>query len=267
MVEENPGGAEKNDGPAGRKSFIPIYPDTLPTVPKPPKSSRTASLERSRAEQLHGVFSVAENAAEQADRLGEGEVGRFGIEAGAFIASEGVLGGIEESFVADSGALQGAVNGFASCAGHVRVVGPEDHQKFTADFPCASQRSGIGVLTEFAIMDAGAVVTHGSPDIGLECGTKGQMAADAKTNGADFPWRDEGMLGKPVQTSAAVGIEMRDRRRCGVLLAAVASSVVEGDDRARRFDAAINFRGSNDKPVTRQANASAQQWRRKLKNV
>ena len=44
MVEENPGGAEKNDGPAGRKSFIPIYPDTLPTVPKPPKSSRTASL-------------------------------------------------------------------------------------------------------------------------------------------------------------------------------------------------------------------------------
>ena len=44
MVEENSGGAEKNDGPAGRKSFIPIYPNTLPTVPKPPGGSRAASL-------------------------------------------------------------------------------------------------------------------------------------------------------------------------------------------------------------------------------
>src|SRR5262245_40565245 len=104
-------------------------------------------------------------------------------------------------------------------------------------------------------MDARAVVTHGSPDIGLECGPKGQLARDAETHGADFPWRDERMLGKPVQTSAAVGIEMRDRRHRGVLLAASASSVIEGDDRARRFDAAINFRGGNDKPVTRQTNA------------
>jgi len=227
--------------------------------------ARQISVDRSFGEQQ--VFSAAENAAEQAYRLGEGEVGRFGIKAGAFIASEGVFGGIEESFVVHSGALQGAVNGFASRAGHVRVVGPEDHQKFAANFLRASQRSGIGVLTEFAIMDAGAVVTHGSLNIGLECGTKGQMAANAETNGADFAWRDEGMLGKPVQTSAAVGIEMRDRRRCGILLAAGASSVIEGDNRARRFDAAINLRGGNDKPVTRQANASAQQWRRELKNV
>jgi hypothetical protein len=45
VVEENPGGAEKNDGPAGRKSFIPIYPDTLPTAPKPPRARRTASFD------------------------------------------------------------------------------------------------------------------------------------------------------------------------------------------------------------------------------
>jgi len=90
-----------------------------------------------------------------------------------------VLGRIEESFIADRGSLQGAVNDFASRPGHVGVVGPEDHQKFTSDFLCASQRSGIGVLSESAIMDAPAVVTHGSADIGLECGTKGKMAADA----------------------------------------------------------------------------------------
>src|SRR5215470_3517839 len=124
--------------------------------------------------------SVTENAAEQTDRLGESEVGGFGVEARAFIASEGVLGRIEESLVAYRGVLQGAVNDFASRAWHVGVGGPEDHQKFTADFLCASQRSGIGVLAEFAIMDTRAVVTHGSPDIGLEGSAKSQMASDAE---------------------------------------------------------------------------------------
>ena len=30
--------------PRVAKSFIPIYPNTLPTVPKPPRFSRTASI-------------------------------------------------------------------------------------------------------------------------------------------------------------------------------------------------------------------------------
>jgi hypothetical protein len=30
--------------PGVAKSFIPIYPNTLPTVPKPPRFSRTASI-------------------------------------------------------------------------------------------------------------------------------------------------------------------------------------------------------------------------------
>ena len=76
---------------------------------------------------------------EQGDRFSEGEVGGFGIEAWAFVTGEGVLGGIEERFVADSGVLQGAVNGSASWGGHVRVVGDEYHQEFTANFVGASQ--------------------------------------------------------------------------------------------------------------------------------
>src|ERR1700674_5746779 len=60
---------------------------------------------------------------------------------------------------------------------------------------------------------------------------------------------------------------MRDRSLGGILLAADASGVIEWNHRSRRFDAAINFRGSGDKPIAGQPNASAEHWRRELKNV
>src|SRR5260221_11357014 len=103
------------------------------------------------------------------------------------------------------------MNRFASCIGNVPVLCSEDHQEFTTNFFCAGQRSGICVLTELAIMDACPVVTDRCADIGLECSTEGEVAADAETHRADFPCRDLGRFGEPVQTSAASGIEMRDR--------------------------------------------------------
>jgi hypothetical protein len=76
----------------------------------------------------------------------------------------------------------------------VRVLCPKDHQKFTADFFCAGQRSGIRVLTEFAVMDARAVVTDRCTDIGLGRCAEGEVATDAETQDADFPPRDLGMF-------------------------------------------------------------------------
>src|SRR5260370_25458473 len=75
------------------------------------------------------------------------------------------------------------------------------------------------------------------------------------------------MYGKPVQDSAALGIEMRDRSLCSVLMAAGPAGVIEGDRRSRRLDAPINFRRSSNKSVPGQPHASAQQWRSELKNV
>jgi hypothetical protein len=93
------------------------------------------------------------------------------------------------------------------------------------------------------------------------------VAADAETHSTHFPGRDVRMSCKPIQTSAAIRIEMRDGSLCGVLLAAGASRVIEGDDRSWRFDAAINFRGRGDKSIARQPHAGAQQRRCKLKNI
>jgi hypothetical protein len=93
------------------------------------------------------------------------------------------------------------------------------------------------------------------------------VPADTETHDTDFPWRDFRMYGKPVQASAAIGIEMRDRSLCGVLLAASPSGVIEGDHRSRWFDAPINFRRSGNKSVPGQPNASAQQWGSELKNI
>ena len=116
-------------------------------------------------------------------------------------------------------------------------------------------------------MNARAVVADRCVDIGLECRSKREVAADAETHNTNFPWRDFRVYGKPVQTGAAIGIEMRNRSLRGVLLAAGPAGVIEGDHRSRRFDAPINFRRSSNKSVPGQPHASAQQWRSELKNI
>ena len=88
--------------------------------------------------------------------------------------------------MAGAGASQLPINRFASCIGNVRVLRSEDHQEFTANLFCAGQRSGICVLTEFAVMDACPVVADRCADIGLECSTESEVAADAETHSADF---------------------------------------------------------------------------------
>src|SRR5580700_4167386 len=116
-------------------------------------------------------------------------------------------------------------------------------------------------------MYARPVVTDCCRDVVLERSAEREMAADAETHDTDFPYRDLRMFGKPVQTSAAVLVEMRDQSLRGVLLAAGPADVIKWDHRSRRFDAAINFRGSGDKSVPGQPNTVAQQRRRKLKNI
>src|SRR5580700_4576895 len=106
-------------------------------------------------------------------------------------------------------------------------------------------------------MDAGAVVTDRGADIRLERRAEGQVASDAETQCADFSARDLRMFRKPVQAGPAIRIEMRDRRLRGVLLAARASRVIEGDHRSGRFDAPIDFRSSSNKSVPGQPHAGA----------
>src|SRR5215470_10253768 len=161
------------------------------------------------------------------NHLCERQVGRLGIKAGSFIACESVLGWIQERFVLSTGAPQRPIDRFASRIGNVRILCSENHQEFTANFVCTRQRSGICVLTELAVMDACPVVADRCADIWLECGTEGEVAADAETDSAHFPWRDLGMFGEPVQTGPAIGIKMCNRSLRGVLLAARASGVIK----------------------------------------
>src|SRR5215472_1902572 len=120
------------------------------------------------------------------NHLCERQVGRLGIETGSFIACESVLGWIQERFILSTGASQRPIDRFASGIGNVRVFCSENHQESTTNFVCTRQRSGISVLTELAVMDACPVVADGCADIGLECSTEGEVAADAETDCADF---------------------------------------------------------------------------------
>ena len=168
-----------------------------------------------------------------------------------------MLGRIQQGVIVNAGLSQPTIDGFASCVRYVWVLGPEDHQQFASDFPCAGQRSSIGVLTQFAVMNACAVVTDGGADIRLKRRAEGQVAPDAETQCADFSSRHLRMFGQPVQTGPAIRIEMCDRGFRGVLLPARPSGVIEGDHRSGRFDAAINFRSSRNKSIPGQPYAGA----------
>src|SRR5262249_36761886 len=99
------------------------------------------------------------------------------------------------------------------------------------------------------------------------CCTEGEMAADAESDDADFSSRDFRMFGEPIQARTAIGIEVGDRSLRGVLLAAGASGVVEGDHRAWWFDAAIDFRCGGDESVAGEPHAGAKHWRTELEDV
>jgi hypothetical protein len=133
------------------------------------------------------VWLIAKNTTEQTNHLRERQVGRFGIETGPFIARKGVLSWIQDRLIARTGAAQRLIDRFASRIGNVRVLCTENHQEFTANFFGARLRSGIRVLTELAIMDACPVAADRCADIWLECGTEGEVAADAETDRTDFP--------------------------------------------------------------------------------
>ena len=106
-------------------------------------------------------------------------------------------------------------------------------------------------------MDAGAVVTDCCADIGLQRSTERKVSPDAETHRADFPAGHLRAFRKPVQTTAAIGIEMRDRSLRGVLLAADTSGVIKSNHGSRWFDAAIDFRGSGNKSIPGQPNTGA----------
>src|SRR5580692_1746480 len=178
-----------------------------------------------------------------------------------------MLGWIQQRAIAHTGVFERPIDRFTARIWNMRVPGTEDHQKLPANFFGARKRSRIRVLTEFAVMDARAVVTDGGANIRLERSSEGEVAADAETDDADFAARDLGIVSKPVQASAAIGIEMGDRSFGGGLLAAGAAGVIKRDHRSGRFDTAINFRRSSNKSVPGQPHAEAQQRRSELENI
>jgi len=208
-----------------------------------------------------------EGAAEEGDGGGEGLVGGFGVEAGAFVASEGMLGGEEAGFVTDTRGFEGAVDDFAGVGRDMRIALAEDHQEFAANFVDAAERAGIGVLAELAVVDAGAVPAGGGANVGLERGAECEMPADAEAHGANFSGSDFGVLREPIESRAAVGVEMGYGSFLSIIQAAGAARVVERDGGAWRLDAAIDLGSNGNKAITGKADAETEHRRGELEDV
>ena len=183
----------------------------------------------------------------------EGEVRRFRIETRALIAREGMLGCILQRVIADVGVLQRPINRFAARLGHVRSFAPEIIKSSPricvarANDPASAYRHGC-------------LWRSNRPSHGHRTGTPHGRRGGRRSKPTTPIFPDAtlvGMFGKPVQTSAAIGIEMRDRSLRGVLLVAETSGVIESDHDSRWFDATIDFRGSGNKSIPDQPNTGA----------
>src|SRR5215472_10027494 len=118
----------------------------------------------------------SKSAAEEGNHGAEGLIGGFGVKAGALVPGEGVFGGKEAGLVAHAGAFEAAIDRLASVTWDVRVLLPEDHEQLAANFFGAAERARVGVLTELAVVNSGAVPASGDAHIGLQRSAKREMS-------------------------------------------------------------------------------------------
>ncbi len=158
-------------------------------------------------------------------------------------------------------------DGVAAFAGDVRIIRAENHKKFAAYFRGLREGAGIGIFSEFSVVNARAVEADGSTDIGLKSGAKGEVPTNAETHGAEVSRHDLRMSAEPIKCRAATGIEIRDGRFGCVFEAACAARVVKRNSRAGRLDAVIDLGRSGDESVTGQTDAGAEHGSGELEDV
>ena len=99
----------------------------------------------------------SKNSPVQTDHFSKSQICRFGIESGADVAHECVFGGIGAAGKVNTGFAESSFYLFASVYRNMRVVFAPDKEEFARNFTGPPDRAGIGVLAQFAVMNACAI--------------------------------------------------------------------------------------------------------------
>jgi hypothetical protein len=126
----------------------------------------------------HVLVPLPKPAVEQIQYVSEALPRELGVVARALVAAERMLTVHLHPLEAGSGVFECSVDALAALTRDVRILAAPDHQQLAANLSDPVQGVVVHTLAETALVDIGGVEAGRGPDIGIEGGTEGKMAAD-----------------------------------------------------------------------------------------
>lgn len=131
------------------------------------------------------IYLEYEPAAKKIHGKSEGVAGEFGIVAQALVAEEGV-GGVELiPGEVNAGGGECLIDQGAAFGRHVRVLAAKDEHQLAAQLGGAGEGVVIEAGAEAVFVQIGGIKAGGGGDLGFQGGAVGEMAADARAEGAE----------------------------------------------------------------------------------
>ena len=153
----------------------------------------------------HFLLALPKPTVEQIQHVPEALARELGVVAGALVAAERMLAVHLHPREASAGVFERSVDALAALTRYVRILAAPDHQQLAANLPDPAQRVVIHTLAEAGLVDIGGVETSRGPDIGIEGGTEGKMAADTDPDRPQLAGA-RGVVGEKVEDGTGVRV-------------------------------------------------------------
>ena len=153
----------------------------------------------------HFLLALPKPAVEQIQHVSEALARELGVVAVALVTAERMLAVHFHPREAGSGVFESGVDALAALTRDMRILAAPDHQQLAANLPDPVQRVIVHTLAETALVDIGGVEAGRCPDIGIEGGTEGKMAADTDPDRPELAGA-RGVVGEKVEDGTGVRV-------------------------------------------------------------
>ena len=153
----------------------------------------------------HFLLALSKPAVEQIQHVSEALARELGVVAVALVTAERMLAVHFHPREAGSRVFESGVDALAALTRDMRILAAPDHQQLAANLPDPVQRVIVHTLAETALVDIGGVEAGRCPDIGIEGGTEGKMAADTDPDRPELAGA-RGVVGEKVEDGTGVRV-------------------------------------------------------------
>jgi len=138
----------------------------------------------------------------------------------------------------------------------VRILPAKDHQQLAFNLGNPVQRVVIHAFAETPLVDVGRITTRRSEHFGIHRRSKSEVPADAEPHNTKLAGA-LGMRLQVVESDACIGIVTRQFLGDLIDIAAIRSSLIIGQHRARLFQFMKNLGHRHDEAMARQQRRSS----------